>query len=239
MVSSFVEAKSDFAHYPPMELNDISVEIHIKLHHSYEKYKLSLDKIWENATSVVVNGVQVKSLQVFDLIIHLCVHLDKHFKHGHLQFTSFNDIVNLLSKYAGTLDWHEFIERCKSYNCEYPVFNYLVLINKYYHVELPIYIVEKYKIQLSENDEELFFKYLHGYEFKNESKTIVVRHWHSLKLLKKKSNIVKYLFDIIFPPKSFMLNKYSIKHARWYWLWYPYRWGIGLKGIIQLTLSAH
>ena len=237
--SSFIEAKSDFAHYPPMELNDISIEIHIKLHYNSEKYKLSLDKIWENAISVVVNGVQVKSLQVYDLIIHLCVHLDKHLKHGHLQFTSFNDVVNLLSKYADTLDWHEFIERCKLYNSELPVFNYLILINKYYHVVLPFYIIENYKNQLSENDEELFFKYLHGNEFKNESKTIVVRHWHSLKHLTTKSDFVKYLVDVLFPPKTFMLYKYSIKHAHWYWLWYPYRWGIGLKGFIQLTLSAH
>ena len=212
-VSEFVEANSDFVHYSPMELNDISVEIHIKLHKSDEKYLLDLDKIWQNACDVQVNGYLVKSLELYDLIIHLCIHLDKHFKEGHVQFTSFNDIVNLLSKFADTLDWNTFIAHCKTYNCEYPVFKYLVLVNRFYNSALPLHIIEKYNSQLTDKDELLFLNYLHGHDFKQLSNSAIPEHLSSLRLLKKKSDIAKYLIDIIFPPKAFMIQKYGLQKA--------------------------
>jgi hypothetical protein len=295
-VSQFIADKSDIVHYSPMELNDISVEIHIKLHLKKEHFHLPLDEIWQRAMPATVNNVSVFALEIYDLMMHLCIHLHKHFLGGHLQFTCFNDITNLLEKEREVFDWELFENRCKQYNCVVEVYKYLVLVHKYFDATVPSEIINKYNSLLDIADEELFYKYLHGYIVVEENKSAVPEHINNLKLLTNPLDYVKYLVDLIFPPKKFMIEKYlnqliinnsqfiikekedqSIIHnsqtcpttggfinekkedqfitkknkldikqlcimnsklcIKFWWLWYPYRWWIGAKGVVKLVFS--
>jgi len=35
---------------------------------------------------------------------------------------------------------------------------------------------------------------------------------------------------VLFPGKKLMLRSYRIKNESLYWLWYPYRFWVGIKG---------
>src|ERR1035437_8784663 len=74
--SEYVKTNYEVVHYTPMILNGVSVEIHIKLHRITEKYHLPVDELWKNAIAVTVNNIPVYALGIYDLLIHLCVHLD-------------------------------------------------------------------------------------------------------------------------------------------------------------------
>jgi len=99
MVDAFVDAKSQ-NHFNPLFRNDVMVEIHIRLQNTREIYQQNLQEVWREAVPVETwhaSSVQgALRLELSDMLIHACLHLDKHFVTTHVQFTSFNDIVNLL-----------------------------------------------------------------------------------------------------------------------------------------------
>lgn len=236
-VTDFIESKSHRVHFAPMVLNEVSVEIHTKLHRDNEKYQIQLDACWKDCAPVTISRTALYALSLADLIIHLCIHLDKHFREGHVQFTCFNDITNLLEKNAKTFDWQAFIERCKLHNCELEVMKYLLMTHKFMFAPIPEKVVQTYSSALKAQDEIQFLEYLHGLNFKIVEKSAIPVHLENLQKLESTKEFLRYFADLIFPPKSFMIEKYNIKKPSMYLLFYPYRYFIGIKGFISIILK--
>jgi len=235
-ITEFIASKSEIVHYAPMVINDVSVEIHIKLHRQSKHYDIKIESFLNNAEKLLLRNKPVYALELHDLLIHLCVHLDKHFRGGHVQFTSFNDIVNLLEKYQHEIDWTLLVQRCDYHECELAVFRFLVLIHKFYDAALPEHILRKYESDLTEADELLFVGYLNGVF---PQQYYIDSHWSSICKTKGLGNKIHYLIDLIFPPKKFMLHKYNIQHPSLFWCWYPYRYWVGLTGLFKLMVSKN
>jgi len=221
-------------HYPAMICNGALIEIHTKLHKKTELYDLNVDELWKNSLQTNVNSVSVLTLNSNDLLIHLCLHLDKHFCSGHVQFTCFCDITNLLDKLAEIIDWKKFTDSCLLYNCENIVFKYMVLVHTYMNAPVPDSIIQKYKYLLTEKDEQLFCKYLKGY---SAEKSNIPTHLVNFKQLLTFSDKVKYISGVFFPPKALMIQIYQIKHSSLIPFYYPYRYYCGLKWMINRLLG--
>ena len=230
-VTEFISSQSEIVHYAPMVLNNISVEVHIKLHRQSKHYDIKIDAFLSNAEKLLLRNKPVYGLELHDLLIHLCVHLDKHFRGGHVQFTSFNDIVNLLEKFKNEIDWTLLGQRSDYHACEQTVFKFLVLIHKFYNAALPEAILSKYGALLSKEDEDLFIEYLNGVSVQQYH---VDFHWQNIRRIKGLAGKMHYMLDLIFPPRKFMLQKYGIQQPAFFWLWYPYRYYVGLKGLCKL-----
>jgi hypothetical protein len=225
------EKKLDIVHYTPMVLSGVAVEVHIKLHQGIEKYDLNVGSLWKNAVPATINTNDVLVLNINDLLIHLCIHLDRHFHQGHVQFTGFNDITNLIGKQGGTFNWSEFIAACRSYNCEEVVFTYIILVNKYMHALVPADIIQQYGHLLTKSDEMLFCKYLNGYVGFTSG---MPKHVGNLYYLNSFSDKVRYVWEILFPTKQFMIDKFNIKHPALLPFYYPFRYYMGLKGVFMI-----
>lgn len=234
-VAEIVKQNTEIVHYPPMIFNGVSIELHIKLHKSTEPYDMKADEIWKNSIPVTINHVPVLTLNDDDLLIHLCLHLDKHFNSGHVQFTCFSDITNILDRFADTLDWKVFTETCRHYNCENIVFKYIVLVNSYMNAPVPDFIIQKYSFLLMENDEQLFCKYLKG--FKDSGSNIPTHLMNFKKLLTFKDKI-KYVSGVFFPSKALMIQIYHIKNPILIPIYYPVRYYLGLKWVVKHLLSS-
>jgi hypothetical protein len=126
---------------------------------------------------------------------------------------------------------------------------------------VPTVIVENYNFLLTEKDEQLFLEYLKG-DFGAFS--AVPQHVVNLKKLSILSDRFRYVWDILLPPKEFMIQKYLnqliinnekliIKEKtfrnrlliinyqlliKFWWLWYPYRWWVGVKGMWKLIVKS-
>ena len=249
-VTEFIDSKSEVIHYSPMVLNGVSVEIHIKLHRFSKHYAIDVNSFIQRAVPVKLNSVNVSALELHDLLIHLCVHLDKHFRGGHVQFTSFSDLVNLLDKYAAEINWTLLKERCTENKASKVVFTYLMLVHYFYKATLPQIILDEYNHLLISADKELFVNYLRGVVL---TKYHVSTHWGNFRRLKSFSDKIRFLIELIFPPKSFMMEKYTPRplkgskrmsgigsplgiRGHFWWLWYPYRWYVGVKGVFKLIM---
>lgn len=227
-ITQMIGEHTGFVHYPPMLLNDVSVEIHIDLQNRKLPYSLNVKEIIDRSKPLVVNHSQVNVLELHDLIIFLCVHLDKHFTGGDIQFTSFCDLVNLLDIHSEKIDWQELEVRCKLYNCEQVVYKHIYLIHKYFQVPIPTDSAQKYSTFLPMQDEELFKRYLSGYR---STPYGAYTHINNASEMEGVGAKLRYLFLVVFPNREFMRQNYRIKHPSVYWLYYPLRHWKGLKGM--------
>jgi len=231
-LSKFVNSQFDIVHYTPMVLNGVSIEIHIKLHRKGEKYNLITSEIWKNTVPATVNKRNVFALNINALLIHLCVHLDKHFQVGKVQFTCLSDITNMLNENEAGFDWGAFTVSCQLYKSEKVVFKYLVLVNKYMNAPVPADVIDKYNYLLTEETKQLFFKYLKGnFSFGSENITLSA-HFYYLKEVTTFSNKVRYLSGVLFPTKDFLIQRYKIKQPTLVIFYYPLRWFEGIKGVM-------
>lgn len=217
----------NLVHFSPMMLNGISIEVHIKL---LKDNFIPVESIWEHSVKCFISNQPVKVLWLHDMLIHVCLHLNKHMLNGTMQFTGWLDIVNLLEKYVGNEDWEELLKRCDLFNCRSVVFMQIILAKEYMNATVPEYIYLKYRYLLKKDYEKLFTKYLNGYKGFYISNKSHLKTLNDLKPLNKK---IRYLINIVFPPKLYIINKYSIKHEYLYVLFYPYRWFKGLKSLIK------
>ena len=233
-VAVMIAKESGQIHFPPMVLHGVSIEIHTSLDRARNGRNFNPGDFIENSVPVTINNVTIHTLDFYDLIIHLIIHLDKHFKEDFVNFTGFIDIVNLLFVHEIEIDWNTLITQCSKYKCENTVFKYLLLINKYFKASVPEHIIEKYVHQLTEKDEELFVNYLHGYVITSYGASTHIQNFNEIKGLQKK---IRYLLLVVFPTKEYMTEGYKIKNKDLYWLYYPYRHWIGLKGIAKWVVG--
>lgn len=217
------EFKDD--HYKPRVLNDVAIELHVRFDNI-----LPTNELINNSIQANVNNLKFNTLCFDDTLIQLCVHLDKHFSKGRVQFTCFTDITNLLDIFQDSIDWTKFESICRLYNCEILVFKYIILINKYFNASIPDFIYNKYSTLLLEKDEILFLKYLKGSVGFGKSISTHLSIIKSLDSFRKKS---EYLSRMVFPSKSFMIRKYKIKRSSIVPFYYLYRYFIGFKGLIK------
>ena len=233
-VSHMIAEKSGLIHYPAMVLQDVSVEIHIDLHHRQEPYDLDVKKIIQCAQPLTINHARVHVMELYDLLIYLCIHLDKHFKGGHVQFTSFCDITNLLDIHAGEIDWQKLEIRCRMYKCEDAVYKYIYLAHKYFNAPLPDAVAREYSSFLTVQDEELFLRYLEGYK---ASFYGVSTHLENIAKIDSTWKKLRYFVLVVFPSKKFIVRSYRIKYPSLFWLYYPLRHWKGLKGLWKMVFS--
>lgn len=231
-VSDMILEQSGIVHYHPMQKGDVSVEVHINLHRKRKKYKLNPDDFIERAQPIVLNKSKSFVLEIHDLIIFLCVHLDKHFVKGDMQFTGFYDLVNLIETKSDEINWDVLTERSEKQNAESTVFKYLVLVSKFFNADLPDDIKRKYWSAVGEKEEKLFRMYLNGYIAPNYE---FAAHLKNLKQIQGIIPKMKYLLVVIIPDKQFMIQAYQIKNPGLYWCYYPYRYWIGLKGLWRMV----
>ncbi len=228
ILSNF-ETDNEIVHYPPRILNGVSIEIHIKLFRSAEKYNLNIHELWEQSIPANINNINVRALTTYDLLIHLILHLNKHFQGGKVQFTSFNDVTNLIERFADTIDWNDVAARCRRYNCEEIVFKIIVLIYKYIPINIPLNVIQKYEILLKEDDEQLFCDVLRG---NIHSSVVLSGHFGYLGKIQSFVDKVRYLGGVIFPSNAFMMQRYQIQRSSQVLIYYPYRYYLGIKEVL-------
>lgn len=227
---NFLHENVGFEHLPQLIYKGIAVELHVRLHKQEEAFEFHSDKMWKHAEVNSLAGVSVLTPDLPDLLIHTVLHLSKHFRDGEIQFTGFNDIVNILEVYRNKLDWIEIIRRSIQYQCEEVVFKFIVLAHRNYKAYVPNFIISEYIEYATEEDQELFEKYLLGYQGEHFSVSSGIKR---IKNITEPAKRLKYILWMMFPSKTYMIRSYQIKNPKLYIFYYPYRYWLGVKGLIR------
>lgn len=188
-------------HLPPLVKDSVSIELHTHLHRKNKHYDLNIGEIIHRAVPVNISGVDVYTLELYDLLIYQCIHLDRHFTAGHISFTGFADLVNLMEAYYAEINCEALASRCKIYRCEQVVFTYFLLCHKYFNATLPAAIIEKYAHLSLHRHEQILKQWLQGSSMKHLA---VNYRFGSLFFVKGFRHKMRYLLFMIFPDKQYM-----------------------------------
>jgi hypothetical protein len=83
------------------------------------------------------------------------------------------------------------------------------LCREYFNAPLPDYIYEAYKHTFTDYDRDLFYKHLTGYDFASaRDNSAVPVHFRNIKHIKNPLLKLRYVWEVVFPGKEFMIEKY-------------------------------
>jgi len=215
------------AHLPPLTRKGVSVELHTRLHGPTQPYRLPEREMAGRAEATTLQGQPFRVFEVYDLLIHLCLHLDKHFNGSQMQLYSWADIARLLVVRGHELDGMQLRQRCAAYKAEKEVIKVLGMVEGLFGVGLPPGLRDQPAEEIPLAALQLFEKHLDN-KVSHESATQT--HLFFIRKIKSPWGKMKYLREVLLPGKRVMMRAYKLKNARWYWLWYPYRFWVGLKG---------
>ncbi len=126
------------------------------------------------------------------------------------------------------LNWDILMSRSKAYGCEKALINQLWLCKYIFNAQLPAKITKS----LTDLGDSLLVKNLIIHlDDKTEYKPSTIAHLEYLKRIKNPMQRLLYVLEVLFPTKRLLVNAYKIKNHKLFWMWYPYRWWIGLKGL--------
>lgn len=225
-ISGFIEENVEPLHLPSMSFQGVNVEIHTRIFRQSEVKAIEPKLLWENAHAVIINGVQVFAFSLTDLLLHLCLHLDKHFQVRQVQFGWYADITNLMCRHAEEINWNELEERCRTSECTDRFFRHIMICHKWIGAPIPEKIKDKYIHLVNTSLETIFFKLLNG---ETEGYNISFLLLTNMKQLKGFQAKTKYLFHLAFPSKEYMVKHYHINHDSLFFLYYPHRLFIGIS----------
>jgi hypothetical protein len=96
------------------ELDDILVELHWALNPPNNRFALEATGIWDRLETVSFRNQPIRTLNVEDTLISLCIHASKH---SWISLKWVFDIAQILTCRADTLDWNALRQRCTAVGC--------------------------------------------------------------------------------------------------------------------------
>lgn len=227
--SAELKPDNDFVHYPPMLRDGLSIEVHVRLHRPHKHYQLDTLAFIDRSEPVIINAVSAFTLSFYDQLLFLCVHSEKHFTGSKIQFSCFTDLANILFKSSQTLEWEKLIALSKENRCETIVFKHLLLTARFFDAPIPDKYKKTYSKTVTKADEEVFICFLRGYMFAGNHFENFSTNIASIKGFRKK---LHFLLGNLFPPKSYMVQRYNINNQKHYWIYYFYRFHIAVNSIL-------
>lgn len=213
----------------------IRVDIHWNIQDPSSPFQIDINEFWENAQSVRITGVDTLMLSPEDLLLHLCLHLDRHLSNlGAVKLKNFCDIAEVLRHFEGTINWEYFMRMSRKYGVEEPIYKGLFYANKYLEAPVPPYVFNDLNpVETSADFKGIFIR---TRTIESDLKTKI--QWKEIKYFKRLKKVDgiwnkgKILFGDIFPCKEFMMQRYQMKNITLIYIYYPIRfvnalyWGI-------------
>jgi hypothetical protein len=230
--TEFIKNKGVAKHLPTMVLNNVFVEIHFRVLIDDSINAIEIENYWKNAISIMLFNTPTLALSPENLLQYLCIHLERHFNEGKIKLYQFVDILGILQKYKIDFNWDSFANSCEKNHCSKNVFTVLFLLHKFFQVSFPEriqYLILQYSNSRTEN---LFIFFLKC-QNKKISALIENQNLKNLRKISGTKNKFHYLIGDIFPSRSFMVKRYSIKNKSIIFYFYVLRLFKGITLLIK------
>jgi hypothetical protein len=232
-LSDFITAHNVPVHEAPMYKNGVSVEIHTHIHSINESYHVNMERMWQDAIPVRLHGVDALGFSPEDLLLHLCLHLDKHFRSGCFQFTCLYDLLNMINHKGHLINWPLFEYRCDLAGAKNRTYKYLSLISEFMGARLPEEVIRLGFQKRTQGDFRKMRNVLQGRRAR-EYATGLLRILDSFG---SKTDRWHYLKDLFFPSRTFMMKRYRLKHSIQLIWFYPYRSLKAINGVVLMLVN--
>ena len=204
----------------------------MRIHSGSEKYKVDIKELWENAKLTNINSLNALVFSNENLILHISIHLHKHFKNGFIQLLSFVDVSETINYFYNKIDWNKFIDDSIRYQCLHEIGEIFYISKKYFNANIP----ENILFELKQNDivklENIFSNYI---DKNKDGKNLILGTRKEINTVRKlnANSKIKFIFHEFFPNKEFMIKRYRIKNAGVFYLYYIFRFYKGITNGIK------
>ena len=210
----------------------LHVDLHLKLNKK-KHFDLTIDDVWSRASKKDFEGVDIWQLESLDFLIHLCVHLHKHFVVFNHKTIHFLDIKLFIQKNRIEID--KLLSRAREYGCEREVSEIIYLLEKFgilgpHDLGSAINISEEESFQLKKNF-TMSLEMLKD-ELAEHGKS---EPYFRIPQLSKK-NQLRYVLFYLFPEKEFIKGKYPGNKSPYFFL-YLNRFSNELGNILRPRLA--
>ena len=229
--SDFIKQNKSYKHLVPLVRNGISVEIHKFISLPELSYHISISEFWNNTQKAIIADTSLLKLQPHYLLLHICLHLDEHVIDDQIHFIAYIDILWVLDAFKQEVDWSIFSKMCKEYNCSSNVYKHLFLCHKYLQATIPDWVIAEAKPFCDDYAECFFVNKLQCNEVFTAKKRN--RNITDLQQISGFWNKLRFLFNDMFPSKSYMYYRYKFKNPKAIYWYYIVRQFDGLKSAIK------
>ncbi len=214
---NFVEAalqdtKQDY-HYRLMS-GDIYLEIHYRLINEGE-IPHTFDKEAWFFSQVDTSDENLPILKPDAFLLHLCAHVVIHHGEETATLSQFHDIHRVLTN--TTIDWAFLIEWAAKLHWSYIVEYALTITEALFQTPIPEGTFEQLRARRLPDENILRILTLQG---RGANLEFVLSLMRAMPLVDQ----IRLLRQFIFPPRVYMLKRYSIKPGHPVWVYYPRRW---------------
>ncbi len=230
--TEFIKNKGVAKHLPTMSLHGIWVEIHFRIFIDNSTHSIDIMNFWGNAKPINIFNTPTLTLSAEDMLLYLCIHLEKHFNEGKIQLYQFSDLIGILEKHKNDFDWDIFLLSCEKYHCIKNVSKILSILQKFFQVSFPDKIKKKLLQYRDHYTNDLFISYLKCDENEIFAK-IDNPNIKALRKIKGTKNKFFYILGDIFPSGSFMYSRYHIRRKPMFLLFYMLRMIKGTSLLIR------
>jgi hypothetical protein len=205
------------------------LELHWSLFDSpYYQHKMPMDWLWQSALPMQIGPVSTLMLGPEAQVLHLCGHLLLHHgSGGNFSPMWLYDVAAVIASYGERIDWDEVLERAQAYDLVLPLQRVLLRVSDEWQVPLPIGLLERLRGLRPSRDEVRVFGQLTAVR-----RPVAQRFWADLTGIPDWRARVRFAWNNLFPSPLYMQRRYSIPHRLLLPLYYPYRWWLGLCGVL-------
>ena len=219
-----------YKHFQPLIHSETKclLEIHCFIAEVGSPFQIPASELWRNAQPAVFNNNEIFLLSPEDLIIHLCLHAayDHLFDFG---LGALYDISMTIKHYGNDINWKEIQRRSNRWGASRCLILALYFTKKWLGAVIPDKIFENFCIDkiVCMAEERIF----------NSSETVSMHpHYIQWRNRKGMGNKVRYVFDVLFPSRAFMANRYiKPKHSKLIFSSYFFRFYQVFKGICEIA----
>lgn len=203
---------------------------------------LPTSDLWANAAAVTLASANILILGPADLLLHLCLHLYRHFREGWTYLIWWCDIAEVLKCYEKDIDWDYVIRVIKKYHLEKRIYWVLNLVYEWSGGRIPPDVIRQIKcnrIDVSINDTLDFGKQSLGSQEQGPQEIYQIQGkelYLFLSSISRIPSIFNKLYHIlrsIFPSKEFITHRYSVKRPYFIYFYYLVRLGNVSKKVVK------
>ena len=135
----------------------LSLEVHWHIENGMfpNLHRISLDKLWQEAIPVEIEGYRSLILAPHHQLLHLSVHA---LRHAYDRLLLLWDIHLVINHYRGQLDWEELVREALEFRLSRPLYYGLYLTKLLMHTDVPQHVLDRLR-PLSLGLEEKAFIY--------------------------------------------------------------------------------
>lgn len=215
-------------------LLDFAVEIHWTLFDSpYYQQRLPLDWFWQTALPLQIEGMPARVLGPEAQLLHLCGHLLLHHATGGARLLWLHDVAEVLVHYRDRIVWDELLRWTQECELVLPVQRVLRQVADEWAAPVPADALARLDALCPSAAELRVMAWRTA-----RQRPVAQRLWSDLVSMSGWRQRIRYAWIQLFPSAAYMRGRYRIRHSLLLPLYYPYRWWVGLRGLVASRLRA-